>query len=52
MIYRTVEEIMIQAIKNALLILRTDKPIEIVNKRTGNKKALHQKGKNKIKKFI
>ena len=52
MIYRTVEEITMQAVKNTLLRLRTEKPIEIVNKRTGNKKALHQKGKNKIKKFI
>ena len=49
MIYRTVEEIMIQAVKNALLRLRTDKPIEIEVRRTGNKKALHQKGKNKVK---
>ena len=52
MIYRTVEEITMQAVKNTLLRLRTDKPIEIEIRRTGNKKALHQKGKNKIKKFI
>ncbi|WP_271814524.1 hypothetical protein [Clostridium beijerinckii] len=49
---RTLDEIIDQAVKNTLLRLRTDKPIEIVNKRTGNKQALHQKGKNKIKKFI
>ncbi|AGX43976.1 hypothetical protein CLSA_c30090 [Clostridium saccharobutylicum DSM 13864] len=44
-------EIIDQAIKNTLLRLRNNKPIEIEIKRTGNKKALHQKGKNKIKKF-
>jgi hypothetical protein len=49
MIYRTVEEITIQAVKNTLLRLRTDKPIEVEVRRTGNKKALHQKGKNKTK---
>ena len=48
---RSVTEIIDQAVKNTLLRLRTEKPIEIVNKRTGNKKALHQKGKNKIRKF-
>lgn len=46
---RNIDEIIDQAIKNTLLRLRNDKPIEIVNKRTGNKKALHQKGKNKVK---
>ncbi|NMF06277.1 hypothetical protein ACUH7Y_06985 [Clostridium beijerinckii] len=46
---RSIDEIIDQAVKNTLLRLRTDKPIEIVNKRTGNKKALHQKGKNKVK---
>lgn len=48
---RNINEIIDQAVKNTLLRLRTDKPIEIVNKRTGNKKALHQKSKNKIRKF-
>ena len=51
-ILRNIDEIIDQAIKNALLRLRNDKPIEIEIRRTGNKKALHQKGKNKIKKFI
>ena len=51
MYFRTVNEIIDMAVRNALLRLRNDKPIEIVNKRTGNKKSLHQKGKNKIKKF-
>lgn len=49
MILRSVNEIIDQAVKNTLLRLKNDKPIEIVNKRTGNKKALHQKGKNKVK---
>ena len=49
---RSVTEIIDQAVKNTLLRLRTDKLIEIEIRRTGNKKALHQKGKNKIKKFI
>lgn len=51
MIYRTVNEIIDMAVRNTLLRLRTDKPIEIEVRRTGNKKALHQKSKNKIKKF-
>ncbi|NSB90492.1 hypothetical protein [Clostridium saccharobutylicum] len=42
-------EIIDQAVKNTLLRLRNDKPIEIEARRTGNKKALHQKGKNKVK---
>lgn len=46
---RNINEIIDQAVKNTLLRLRNDKPIEIVNKRTGNKKALHQKSKNKVK---
>lgn len=45
---RSIDEIIDQAVKNAILRLRTDKPIELVKKRTGNKKALHQKGKNKV----
>lgn len=49
MIYRTIEEIIDKAIGNTLYKLKNDKPIEIVKKRTGNKKALHQKGKNKVK---
>jgi hypothetical protein len=48
---RSVNEIIDQAIKNTLLRFRTEKPIEIEVRRTGNKKALHQKGKNKIRKF-
>lgn len=46
---RSVNEIIDQAVKNTLLRLRTDKPIEVEARRTGNKKALHQKGKNKVK---
>lgn len=49
MILRSVNEIIDQAVKNTLLRLRTDKPIEIEIRRTGNKKALHQKSKNKVK---
>ena len=45
---RSVTEIIDQAVKNTLLRLRTDKPIEIEIRRTGNKKVLHQKSKNKI----
>jgi len=45
---RNIDEIIDQAIKNTLLRLRTDKPIEVEIRRTGNKKALHQKGKNKV----
>lgn len=46
---RNIEEIIDQAIKNTLLRLRNNKPIEIEVRRTGNKKALHQKSKNKVK---
>lgn len=46
---RNIEEIIDQAIKNTLLRLRNNKPIEVEVKRTGNKKALHQKSKNKVK---
>jgi hypothetical protein len=45
---RSVNEIIDQAFKNTLLRLRNDKPIEIEVRRTGNKKALHQKSKNKV----
>jgi hypothetical protein len=44
-----VNEIIDQAVKNTLLRLRNDKPIEIEVRRTGNKKSLHQKSKNKVK---
>jgi hypothetical protein len=46
---RSIDEIMDQAVKDTLLRLKTDKPIEVEVRRTGNKKALHQKGKNKVK---
>lgn len=48
MYFRTTEEITRQAVKNALTKLKVDKPIEVEIRRTGNKKALHQKGKNKV----
>ena len=51
MYFRTVNEIIDMAVRNTLLRLRNYKPIEIETRRTGNKKALHQKGKNKIKRF-
>jgi hypothetical protein len=47
MILRSVNEIIDQAVKNTLAILRTQEPKRVPVKSTGNKKALHQKAKNK-----
>ena len=48
MVYmRSLEEILDQAVANTLLRLRQEPIKEKVVKRTGNKKALHQKNKNK-----
>lgn len=44
---RTVNEIIDAAIVNTLSRLKTEKPMPVVIKLTGNKKALHQKAKNK-----
>jgi len=44
---RTVNEIIDAAIVNTLIRLRTQEPKRIPVKATGNKKALHQKTKNK-----
>jgi len=44
---RTVNEIIDAAVANTLLRLRTEEPNRIPIKATGNKKALHQKAKNK-----
>ncbi|WP_158078796.1 hypothetical protein [Clostridium puniceum] len=44
---RTVKEIMDQALENTKKRLRTTKVKYVVTRRTGNKKALHQKGKNR-----
>lgn len=48
---RSINEILDAAVKNTLLKLKNREPKKIPIKVTGNKKALHQKGKNKIKKF-
>ena len=45
--YRTLEEIIEKAAKNAKERLDQEPRKERLVKRTGNKKALHQKGKNK-----
>ena len=46
---RTLEEIMERAAKNAKERLDQEPRKEKLVKRTGNKKALHQKGRNKVK---
>jgi hypothetical protein len=46
---RTIDEILDKAVKNTLIMLRDRQPIEKEIKRTGNKKSLHQKSKNKVK---
>lgn len=43
---RTVNEIIDAAVINTLARLKAEKPIPVVIKLTGNKKALHQKSKN------
>lgn len=45
---RSVDDILDAAVSNALSRLRNEKPKQRVVKRTGNKKNLHQKGKNKV----
>ena len=49
MLIRSVDEIIDAAVVNALSRLRSEEPKQKVVKRTGNKKALHQKGSNKVK---
>lgn len=44
---RSLEEIMNAAVKNAKIRLRQGPQKQKVVKRTGNKKALHQKSKNR-----
>lgn len=46
-ILRSVNEIIDAAIVNTLARLRIEKPKRMPVKTTGNKKALHQKAKNK-----
>ena len=49
MLIRSIDEIIDTAVVNALSRLRSEEPKQKVVKRTGNKKALHQKGGNKVK---
>ena len=44
---RSINEILDKAVENAKLRLREEPPKQRVVKRTGNKKALHQKSKNR-----
>ena len=44
---RSIDEIIDAAVVNTLSRLRSEEQKQRVAKRTGNKKALHQKGKNK-----
>lgn len=46
MILRTVNEIINAAVINTLARLKTEKPMPVVIRLTGNKKARHQKSKN------
>ena len=46
---RSVEEIIDAAVVNTLSRLRSKEPKQKIVKRTGNKKALHQKSRNKVK---
>ena len=46
---RTLEEIIEKAVENAKSRLKEAEPKQRVAKRTGNKKALHQKSRNKVK---
>ena len=48
MLIRSVDEIIDAAVVNALSRLRNEEPKQKVVKRTGNKKALHQKERNKV----
>ena len=47
MLIRSVDEIIDAAVVNTLSRLRNEEPNQKVVKRTGNKKALHQKERNK-----
>ena len=47
MYMRSLEEIIDQAVENAKSRLKEAEPKQRAVKRTGNKKALHQKGKNR-----
>ena len=47
MLIRSVNEIIDSAVVNTLSRLRNEEPKQKVVKRTGNKKALHQKERNK-----
>lgn len=49
MLRRNISEIIDAAVVNTLSRLRNEEPKQKVVKRTGNKKALHQKGSNKVK---
>lgn len=46
-IRRSDNEIINTAIENIKIRFRTNKPKDVVIKKTGNKKSLHQKGKNR-----
>ena len=48
MLIRSVDEIIDAAVVNTLSRLRNEEPKQKVVKRTGNKKALHQKERNKV----
>ena len=45
---RSLDEIIDSAAINTISRLRNEEPKQKVVKRTGNKKALHQKGRNKV----
>ena len=45
---RSLDEIIDAAVVNTLSRLRNEEPKQKVVKRTGNKKALHQKGRDKV----
>ena len=51
MLIRSVDEIIDSAVINVLSRLRNEEPRQKVVKRTGNKKALHQKERNKANKW-
>ena len=45
---RSLDEIIDAAVVNTLSRLRNEEPKQKIVKRTGNKKALHQKERNKV----
>lgn len=49
MLRRSLDEIIDAAVANTLSRLRSEEPKQRFVKRTGNKKSLHQKNKNKIR---